>query len=398
MRRVTTGLAALAAVLLLAVPPAHAFIYWADTQSQTIGRAGNDGSGANDAFIHTGQLPFAVAVDASHIYWVNQSSNSIGRANIDGTEVNNSFITGITQPSGVAVNASSIFWSTLPGPIGRANLDGSNKSLAFISGASESCGIAVDSGHIYWADDGNLGQPAYIGRAGLNGSTVENHFVTIPGTSFPCGIAVDAANVYWTEPGFLGPNGTRIGRANKVTGSGADPNFIGDANGPCGITEDSAQHLFWANSATNMIASANTDATNVKEALFPTGGKEVCGVAIDSLAPPPAPSTPGSSSSPPSNAFSFGHLKLNKKTGTATLPVIVPGAGAVTLNGKGLAARHLTAAAAGTQKVLLKAKGKAKTKLETTGKVKVKATVTFTPPGGAANAQTRAVTLKKTRR
>lgn len=96
--------AALLAVPLLVAAPAHAYVYWADPASQTIGRANNDGSGANDAFIHAGQLPFAVAVDASHIYWANQEGGSIGRANIDGSEVNNSFIAGIAQPSGVAVN------------------------------------------------------------------------------------------------------------------------------------------------------------------------------------------------------------------------------------------------------------------------------------------------------
>src|ERR1700749_909755 len=111
----------LLASLLLAAP-AGAFVYWADTQNQTIGRAENDGSGVNDAFIPTGPLPFAVAVDSAHIYWANQNGNSIGRANIDGTEVNNNFISSITKPTGGAVNATSIFWSTLGGQIGKATI------------------------------------------------------------------------------------------------------------------------------------------------------------------------------------------------------------------------------------------------------------------------------------
>jgi hypothetical protein len=288
------------ALLAFAAPRAKALIYWADTHQQRIGRANNDGSGANNNFIATGALPFAVAVDASHIYWANQESDSIGRANIDGTGVNNSFITGIVEPSGIAVNETSIFWSSLSGgTIGKAKIDGTSKNPSLISGLFLPCGVALDSGHVYWVD--SAGSPSYIGRAGLDGSTPNYSFVTIPGTSVPCGMAVDAASIFWTEPGFLGPNGTKIGRANKSTGTGADSSYIGNVPAPCGITVFGSQ-LYWANAATSTIGRANTDATGVNQSFFATGGQEPCGIAVDTLSLPPVPPAQPSQPSPGSSA------------------------------------------------------------------------------------------------
>jgi streptogramin lyase len=283
---------ALFAALALA-SQASAFIYWADTQNQTIGRANNDGSGVNDAFIHTGELPFAVAVDSSHVYWANQNGNSIGRANIDGSEVNNSFITGITKPSGLAVNATSIFWSTLGGQIGKASISGTGVNPNLVTGPVEPCGLALDSGHVYWGDIAT-GTPAYIGRAGLDGSSKQLTYVTIPGTAYPCGVAVNSANIFWTEPGIFG-GGTRIGRANTNTGTGADPSFIGDAKEPCGIAVFGSQ-LYWANAETDTIARANSDGTAVDQSFITTGANQNCGVAVDNLASPLSPPPAGGGS------------------------------------------------------------------------------------------------------
>lgn len=281
---------ALTVLLALAIAsPASAYIYWADTQNDTIGRAANDGGEADDAFIHTGLLPIAVAVDGAHVYWANQNGNSIGRANIDGSGVDNAFIAGVVEPSGVAVNATSIYWSTLGGQIGRASIDGTGANPNLVTGLAEPCGTALDSGHVYWGEIAT-GSPAYIGRAGLDGSIKQPGYVTIPGTSFPCGVAVNSANIFWTEPGIFG-GGTRIGRANTNTGTGADPSFIGDAKTPCGIAVNGA-HLYWANSETGTVARAGTDGTGVNQSFVQTGGAGICGVAVDDLAKPPSPAPP----------------------------------------------------------------------------------------------------------
>jgi hypothetical protein len=99
-----------------------------------------------------------------------------------------------------------------------------------------------------------------------------------------------------------------------------------------------------------------------------------------------------------SNGFSLGAATLNKKKGTALLPVTVPDAGTLDVSGTGVKAR-LTAAsgsvAAGTSNVVIKAKGKKKKKLNSRGKAKVNVSITYTPNGLSANTETTKLKLKK---
>jgi subtilisin-like proprotein convertase family protein len=110
---------------------------------------------------------------------------------------------------------------------------------------------------------------------------------------------------------------------------------------------------------------------------------------------------------PPSNQFTFGNLKRNKKKGTATLTVNVPRPGILALSGRGVVPQRLVrtsavrragkvVGAAGAVKLKIRSKGKKKRKLNRTGTVKVKAKVTYTPTGGTPNAQNRTVKLVKT--
>jgi hypothetical protein len=104
----------------------------------------------------------------------------------------------------------------------------------------------------------------------------------------------------------------------------------------------------------------------------------------------------------PPNAFSFGKVKLNKKKGTAKLPVTVPGPGTLTLAGKGLKPIHKAkvegkAVTAGTTKLKVRAKGKAAKKLKKRGKLKVKAKVTFKPTGGLSKTQSKKIKLVRNR-
>ncbi len=107
----------------------------------------------------------------------------------------------------------------------------------------------------------------------------------------------------------------------------------------------------------------------------------------------------------PSNTFSLGKPKLNKKKGTATLNVEVPNPGSLVLGGKGVKGASTTGAviskavgAAGTVKLVIKAKGKQKKKLKKKGKVKLKTKITFTPTGGDPATQTKKLKLKRKKR
>ena len=144
----------LAAFLALAAasgPRSHAFIYWANSGGQTIGRANLNGTGVNQRFIRGASVPCAVAVDGAHLYWGDESlGTTIGRANLNGTGVNRSFIKGASPGGscGVAVDGAHIYWANnnfkSGTTIGRANLDGTGVNQRFIRGAKSPCGVAVD--------------------------------------------------------------------------------------------------------------------------------------------------------------------------------------------------------------------------------------------------------------
>ncbi len=106
-----------------------------------------------------------------------------------------------------------------------------------------------------------------------------------------------------------------------------------------------------------------------------------------------------------SNAFSFGKLKRNKKKGTATLIVNVPGPGTLTASGKGVRAASAgqavtskTVGAAGGVKLVIRAKGKQAKTLRKTGKVKLKTKITYTPTGGGSASRSTKLKLQLKRK
>ena len=118
-------------------------------------------------------------------------------------------------------------------------------------------------------------------------------------------------------------------------------------------------------------------------------------IAKPSSAPPTASPAPPAGQPSPSNEFSFGKLKLNKRKGTATLAVDVPGPGKLALTGKDVKGQSESADGAGTVKLTIKPKGKAKSKLKKSGKATVEVAVTYTPTGGDAKTKTKKLKLKK---
>ena len=173
------------------------YIYWG-TQGR-VARVKRDGTGLDPSFI---ALPGAgacdVAVDGAHIYWA--GPHEIGRANLDGTHVQQAFIRGpgvspFMSPCGVEVDGAHIYWGTSMDTIGRANLDGSGVNLRFISALGVSGGYpsivcALDTTHLYWVDvvPPQESVVSWIGRAGLDGTDVQDHLITVLNGSSGCGI------------------------------------------------------------------------------------------------------------------------------------------------------------------------------------------------------------------
>jgi hypothetical protein len=236
------------------------YVYWTDVVSGTVARAKHDGTGIQRGFIGgNGPPPTTVclAVDDAHLYWT--TSASIGRANLDGTGVEESFIPGVNAgpnpygvpACGVAVDRTHIYWANgATGTIGRANLDGTGANQDFIDtglGASGVCGVFVDGAHIYWGTNSvspsnpNPAPPVpdgTVGRANLDGTGVDNTFISRPGVPFPIPCGEDGVYLYWASGGTPGAS-RNIGRA-RLDGTDVQPDFLtghaGNLAGPgCGI-------------------------------------------------------------------------------------------------------------------------------------------------------------------
>jgi hypothetical protein len=99
----------------------------------------------------------------------------------------------------------------------------------------------------------------------------------------------------------------------------------------------------------------------------------------------------------PSNAFSLGKLKRNKKKGTAkqVVNLSVPDAGSVTISGKGLKTKTMGVTGTAQLKLPVIAKGKKHKALNSSGKAKIKAKVTYSPIGNAATTLIKKLKLLK---
>jgi len=170
-----------------------------------------------------------------------------------------------------------VYWANL-GPsfdgttIGRANLNGTSVNQGFITGADGPCGVAVDAGHVYWGNTGittgaNAGS---IGRANLDGSGVNQSLTSAPDAA--CGVAVDSGHIYWADSDH-----NTVGRSN-LNGSAPQPDFI-SPTAACGVAVDSS-HIYWGVGGGTTIGRADLDGMNVDTA-FITGADRPCGVAVN---------------------------------------------------------------------------------------------------------------------
>jgi hypothetical protein len=398
--------AVLAALALLIAPPhAHGnFVYWANFDGNSIGRAKINGTGSNDNFITGASKPAGVAVDSKFIYWTEQptsTTGAIGRANLDGSGVNHQFITvGVNNPSELAVTPNGIYWANTASldnsKIGHADINGANSTQTFIDPGSNVAitGLAADQSSIYYLD----GISSSIGRAPLGGGTAQTNFIPVP--SAQVGLAVDAGFLYW---------GTADNTVGRVAVGGGTPNasFVSNAAGATqevfGVAINS-QYVFWGNNSGalsgNFVGRANIGGGSPNPTLVPGASR------------------PNWLAAAPSNKITVNSVSKNKKKGTASINSKVPGPGQVTLNqtntppdvnavAAGVKQVGLTITQASSFKLAVKPTGKTAKKLnkqikkqlkkkrKAKAKVKVTTFIHFVPAGvaGVPNTQQVNVTL-----
>jgi len=172
----------------IAVSASH--VYWGNFQGGTLGRAGLDGSGADNAFVTGLEYPCGVAVDGTYVYWTDRGG--VGRAKLDGTEVDRGFISAPDGACGVAVDGRHLYWGgKYSRAIGRADIDGDDPNDAFITGIGAVWGIAADSTHIFWTDHRDGMAYASIARADLDGTGVNRDLIAVNDFNID-GVAVDS--------------------------------------------------------------------------------------------------------------------------------------------------------------------------------------------------------------
>jgi hypothetical protein len=241
--------------------------------------AAGDAVGGSTDNAHPGAAS-GFSAGSGYLYWDNPQVGWIGRGMIDGdpANVNQSFVTTMLLGGGpVAVDRQYLYWG-MSKYIGRANLDGSRINQKFISldEFSAATQLAVDDQHIYF-----IRGDVSIGRANLDGSGVEESFITVQGAMFS-GLAVDSNYIYWTD---WAPGHKSIGRAN-LDGTGVDPSFIAGTGVGRGLAVD-GQHIYWAQvipgspPLLGTIGRANLDGTGMIW-NFITGATEPRAVAVDS--------------------------------------------------------------------------------------------------------------------
>ena len=259
LMRAALVLAALAIAALALAVRADGFVYWANDDG-TIASATLDGAAANPTLSASDGRVRGLAVDSSYIYWADMDADTIGRANLNGSGVNESFIGGAYDPLGVAVDARPTATSTgrtLNGTIGRANLNGTRTpaelhhrrrprrgsqsttptstgpAMPAPSGGPTSTAAAPNRPSSWAPVPGTGPRPRGGGRqhqrllvelrpltrSGAPTSTaaaINQDFIT--GAAEPVGVAVDSTYIYWAN------NRDNIGRAN-LDGSSVDQDF-----------------------------------------------------------------------------------------------------------------------------------------------------------------------------
>lgn len=176
------------------------YVYWVNHDTAgSIGRALLNGSDVNQNFVPNESATGAndinyatgLAVTGSYIYWDDTNQNSIARADTATGSGVQQFITGVNSPRGVLVDGPYLYWANDldSGSIGRANLDGSGVNNSFITGAPGPCMVAAAGNYLYWANSGAGTVGSTVGRAKLDGTGATESYVT--GASSPCGVAVN---------------------------------------------------------------------------------------------------------------------------------------------------------------------------------------------------------------
>lgn len=427
----------------LAVDKTH--LYWANTgggTGTTIGRAKLDGTEVDQDFIGGTNGSGGVAVDGAHVYWANtgteaQPGSTIGRAKLDGTDVDQSFIKGASFPCGVAVDDAHVYWGNVgTARIGRANLNGSVANQSFIAGVGAPCGIAVDSlslptcTHVATSAPHNTPVAVKLDCSGPGTFTYGTVSQPTHGRITDLN-PVTGTLTYTPNSGFTGADSFAY-RASNAGGSSNIATVTITVHPPAPTCRDVSVSTRHGKAAMVKLACTGEGKLTYAIVSRPAHGElSELDPAAGTLKHKPSSrfsgtdgfiyqaANAGGASAParvtitvghPSNRFRFARVKRNRRHGTATLGVVVPGAGVVRLaRTRRVRPQRKRVGSAGRVKLRIRPRGKARRHLHHPRRrahkrthrrrtVKVRAKVIYTPRGGESRTKRKAVRLKLRRR
>jgi virginiamycin B lyase len=188
-----------------------------------------------------------------------------------------------------------VYWGhwTYGAGVGRAGLDGSQVNDAFIPAPAGQFtylrGVAVDSNYLYWGTHDLSASATTIGRAPLTGANPNYSFTAVTSRSI-LGLGVNATHLYWTG---ANQDTSDVGRT-PVGGGQQYESFsskFGEPNPqPCGVAVDD-KYLYFANPETSSIGRATLAGFGTNSQVIegqwiqlpaaPNMTVKPCGVAID---------------------------------------------------------------------------------------------------------------------
>lgn len=446
---VDTGGATVAGPMGLALDPSRGRIYWANWNGDagtTISYADLDGGGGGDLDIQGATVagPHGLAIDPSigpggRLYWANYADNSIAYADLDGTGGGTGADLAIKKatvdgPRGITVDpvTGRLYWSNFSGGDGTtisfADLDGRRDGdLLHVGSTGEGPeGTAIDSvsGKIYWSDYGAWTQLAY---ANVDGSDVLA-FDGTPATQVGVhGVAIEpfTRRIYWANYGT-----NSISSASLAGGGGEDLDTSGaSVNGPnlpALLEEPEAVGAPWVIGGSEPGANLRCSESwrgDVLESLLYRAPSDIhyrwtldgeivadgdarkidaagegnyrCQVTARNAAGSTVVRSAAHrvAQAPPSNAFEFGELRRNRRNGTASETIVLPGPGIVSVAGKRVRALSRSPDRARPVNLPIEPRGHAQRSLDRRGTVVVHPTFTFTPTGGRPRAADRRIKL-----
>jgi len=372
-----------------AIDPVARRIYWGNIGDGTIGWAKLDGSGGGN--LNTGAATvngnYGLEVDpvGGRVYWTNAAkAGSISYANLDGSGGADLPITGsatLEYPFGLAIDPVDrrIYWANdiVSGKISYASLDGTGSADLNTSGAtvSQPYGVAVDADQhrVYWAN--SSGGLAYADTTGAGGTnlTITGGFAS-GALNFPNLLEAPRGTASPTVAGSAKPGGTL-----RCTQGGWKEDIVSTSL----YRAPTAYAYQWSRSGKPVdgATSATVSAQDV--------GEYRCTVTASN------PVGSASQTSPVAAVFKVGKARLNRKKGTAKLPVSLPGSGQLKVSGRGYKAARKSVDFAKTLKLTIRARGKPLKKLKASGKAKLKLTFAFSTSDGSVATQTKSVVLRK---